>query len=167
MDIDFLKILFSVLCFQFLFVSLFLFQNKKGKPISNKLLALVFLMLSLAVINFYILVFDVQVSIPQILFLDDTFMLAYGPVLYIFTQSVIYKNYNFKRKDLIHFLPFFISFILFILLLWFYQTGIFDQATKQIRNQSIPVYFRIAELTILLHIFYNHNTLTTLILDMI
>jgi len=154
MDIDFLKILFSVLCFQFLFVSLFLFQNKKGKPLSNKLLALVFLMLTVAVINFYILVFNVQVSIPQILFLDDTFMLAYGPVLYIFTQSVIYKNYNFKRKDLIHFLPFFISFILFILLLWFYQTGIFDQTTNQIRNQSIPVYFRIAELTILLHIFY-------------
>lgn len=154
MDIDYLKILFSILCFQFLFVALFLFQNKKGKSISNKLLALVFLMLAVAVFNFYIMVYDVQTGIPQILFLDDTFMLAYGPILYIFTQSVIYKNYTFKRKDIIHFIPFIISFVLFILLLWFYQSGVFDQVTRQIRNQSIPVYFRIAELLILLHIFY-------------
>jgi len=154
MDIDYLKILFSILCFQFLFVSLFLFQNKKGKSISNKLLGTVFMMLSITVINIYLMVFGVSLKLPQILFLDDTFLLAYGPLLYVFTQSVIFKNYRFKRKDLLHFTPFIISILIFLLLLIFVKTASFDQTTLSIQNQNIPIYIRAGELLILLHIFY-------------
>ncbi len=154
MDVGFLKILFSILCFQFLFVSLFLFQNKKGKSISNKLLGTVFMMLSITVINIYLMVFGFNLKLPQLLFLDDTFLLAYGPLLYVFTQSVIFKNYRFKRKDLLHFIPFIISILIFLLLLIFVKTASFDQTTLLIKNQNIPIYIRTGELLILLHIFY-------------
>lgn len=154
MDVGYLKILTSILCFQFLFVALFLFQNKKGKSISNKLLGMVFLMLSIAVINIYIMAFAVKIKVPQLLFLDDTFLLAYGPLLFIFTQSVIFKNYTFKRKDFLHFIPFFVLLLVFILLLFFIDTASFDQTSSLLKNQNIPIIFRIFELSILLHILY-------------
>jgi len=161
MDVGYLKILTAILCFQFLFVSLFLFQNKKGKSISNKLLGIVFLMLSIAVINIYIMAFSVKIMVPQLLFLDDTFLLAYGPLLYIFTQSVIFKNYTFKRKDLLHFIPFFVIMVLYMLLLLFMDTDSFDQTTSSLKNQNIPLIFRIGELSILLHIlFYLYKSKT-------
>lgn len=154
MDVGYLKILTSILCFQFLFVALFLFQNKKGKSISNKLLGMVFLMLSIAVINIYIMAFAVKIKVPQLLFLDDTFLLAYGPLLFIFTQSVIFKNYTFKRKDFLHFIPFFVLLLVFILLLFFIDTASFDRTSSLLKNQNIPIIVRIVELSILLHILY-------------
>ena len=85
--------------FQFLFVSLFLFQNRKGKILSNRLLATVFLMISIVVFDLYLIVFRVEINIPQLLFIDDTFMLAYGPLLYIFAQSVVFKDYKLLKKS--------------------------------------------------------------------
>ena len=75
-----------------LFVSLFLFQNKKGNILSNRLLSIVFFMVAIAVVNLYLIVFRVKISMTQLLFIDDTFMFAYGPFLYVFTQSVLFKN---------------------------------------------------------------------------
>jgi len=91
MDINLLKILFSVLGFQFLFTALFLFQNKKGKSLSNKLLATVFLLISFVIVNLYLIVFRVDIGLPQLLFIDDTFMFAcivIGIILFVDTQSI-------------------------------------------------------------------------------
>ena len=154
MDINWLKILFFILCFQFLFVSFFLFQNKKGKPISNKLLGIVFLMISIAVINLYLVVFKVQITFPKLIFIDDTFMLAYGPLLYLFTQSILIKNYHLRRKNIVHFTPFLIAVCLVAITVLLVDTETFYQSLDQIQNQDIPIYFRIGELIILTHVFY-------------
>lgn len=154
MDINLLKILFSVLVFQFIFVSLFLVQNKKGKALSNKLLAIVFLMISIAVICLYILVFRVQIKIPQLLFFDDTFMFAYGPLLYLFTQSVIFKNYKLQKKNIVHFIPFIVAICVVIGIILFVDTNSISQTSDALSNQQIPMYFRIGELLMLGHIFY-------------
>jgi len=154
MDINFLKILFYVLCFQFLFVSFFLFQSKKGKPLSNKILAVVFLMISVAVLNLYLLIFRVEISKPQLLLIDDTFMFAYGPLLYLFTQSVIYKDYILKKNQTLHFIPFLISVCLVIGIILFVKTESVFQVTNQFKSQHIPFKIRIVEFIILGHIFY-------------
>jgi len=154
MDINLLKILFSVLCFQFLFVSLFLFQNRKGKILSNRLLATVFLMISIVVFNLYLIVFKVELIAPQLFFIDDTFMFAYGPLLYLFTQSVLFKNYRLQKKSLVHFIPFVISVCLVIGIILFVDAESIIQAKDQINNQDIPLYFRMGEILILIHIFY-------------
>jgi len=154
MDINLLKILFSILCFQFLFVSLFLAQNKKGKTLSNKLLATVFFMISIVVIDLYLIVFGVEINIPQILFIDDTFMFAYGPLLYLFTQSVVFKNYRLQKKSMVHFIPFLIAVCVVIGIILFVDTNSIAQTTNQINNQQIPIYFRIGEFLLLLYIFY-------------
>jgi len=154
MDLYLLKILFSVLGFQFLFTALFLFQNKKGKPLSNKLLATVFLLISFVIVNLYLIVFRVDIGLPQLLFIDDTFMFAYGPLLYLFTQSVAFKDYKLQKKSIVHFIPFLIAVCIVIGIILFVDTQSISQAADQINKQQIPIFFRIGELLILLHIFY-------------
>lgn len=154
MDIIFLKILFYILCFQFLFVSLFLFQNKKGKILSNKLLAVVFFMISVVIVNLYLIVFRVEINMPQLLFFDDTFMFAYGPLLYLFTQSVLFKNYRFQKRHIVHFIPFLISICTVVSIIFFVDTESLTQTTNRINSQQIPIYFHIGGTLMLVHIFY-------------
>ena len=134
MEANLLKILFTILCFQLLFVSFFLFQSKKGKSISNKILALVFLMLSVAAINFYWIVFDIQTNFPQLMLIDDTFLLAYGPLLYLFTQSVLFKNYSLKKEYFIHLTPFLISVFIVIVYILFADSTSMSQTTLQMKK---------------------------------
>ncbi len=155
MDANLLKILFVVLCFQLLFVSFFLFQSKRGKSISNKLLALVFLLLSIAVISLYWIVFRIELIFPQLMFVDDAFLFAYGPLLYLFTQSVIFKNYTVKKKHLVLFLPFFIAVCVIIGIILFVDVSSLSETTSQIKTHQIPLYFGIGELLILFYtLFY-------------
>jgi AraC-like DNA-binding protein len=155
MEANLLKILFTILCFQLLFVSFFLFQSKKGKTISNKILALVFLMLSVATINFYWIVFDIQTNFSQLMLIDDTFLLAYGPLLYLFTQSVIFKNYILKKVHFIHFIPFFISVFAVIVYILFAEVTSMSETTLQMKSNQVPLYFRMGEMLILFYtLFY-------------
>ena len=154
MDINLLKILFVILCFQFLFVSFFLFQSKKGKLLSNKILALVFLLVSLAIINIYWIIFGAKMHFPQLLFIDDTFMFAYGPLLYLFTQSVIFKKYKLNRRHLIHFIPFLIFVCIIIGMIFLEDIEALQMAISQVENHKIPMYIRIGELLMFVHIFY-------------
>ena len=154
MDLYLLKILFSVLGFQFLFTALFLFQNKKGTTLSNKLLATVFLLISFVIVNLYLIVFRVDIGLPQLLFIDDTFMFAYGPLLYLFTKSVVFKDYRLKKKSLVHFIPFLIAVCVVIGIILFVDTQSLSQTTDQINSQQIPIYFRLGEFLVLLHVFY-------------
>lgn len=152
MDIILVKILFVILWFQFLFVSAFLFQSNKGKTLSNYLLALIFLMISIAIVNLYINVFAVSVKFPQLLFVDDTFMFVYGPLLYLFTESVLFKKYQIDRKKIIHFIPFILVVIFLIFVMLNVKINSLIAIINSIENQDIPVYVRIGELLILSHI---------------
>jgi AraC-like DNA-binding protein len=154
MDANMLKILFAILCFQLLFVAFFLFQSKRGKSISNKILALVFLMLSIAAINLYWIVIGIQTNIPQLVFVDDTFLFAYGPLMYLFTQSVLFKNYTLKKKHLIHFIPFLISVCAAIVYIFSADVTSLSQATMQMKSNQIPLFFRMGEMLILFYILF-------------
>jgi len=154
MDINVLKILFSILCFQFLFVSFYLFQSKKGRPLSNKILAIVFFMICTAIVNLYLLIFSVEISTPQLLFIDDTFMFAYGPLLFLFTQSVLFKDYKLQKKHILHFIPFIASICFVITIILFVDTKSISHTTNQLNNQQIPIYYHIGGLLMLAHIFY-------------
>jgi AraC-like DNA-binding protein len=111
-------------------------------------------MISIVVLDLYSIVFKVEIGIPQLLFIDDTFMFAYGPLLYLFTQSVVFKNYRLQKKSIVHFIPFLIAICVVIGIVFFVDTNSISQSADQFNNQQIPVYFRFGELLMLLHIFY-------------
>jgi AraC-like DNA-binding protein len=154
MDQDLLKILFIILCFQLLFVSFVLFLSKKGKPLSNKLLAIVFFMLAFSVLNLYWVVFGVEVWFPPLMFIDDTFMFAYGPLLFLFTQSVLFRDYKLERKNLIHLIPFFVTVCLLAGILVFVDNSTMVDLTKQMKGQRIPFYFWAGNILLLLYTMY-------------
>ena len=131
MNIELLNVLFGILCFQLIFVAIFLFQSKKGKSISNKLLGLIFLMLAISVVDILFAVTGIFSDYPQIMLLDDTFILAYGPIIFFITQSVLYKHFEVKQMNFVHLVPF---FLLVLYTIWFI-TRITDAEQIEINKQ--------------------------------
>lgn len=120
-DIDFLylkmllslpDILILLLIFQLTFVGIYLFSKKKGKSVSNKLLGCFFICIGLAMADNLLLSAGVWFKYPAGATLTNTFPFLYGPLLFLYTQSLIYKNFSISLKKLIHLLPFAIFFFI-------------------------------------------------------
>ena len=122
MIINILKILLVVISFQLLFTSFFLFQNKKGKHYSNNFLAIVFLLLGISLITLGLSATGVFINYPLLVSIDDSFMLAYGPLLYLFTRSVLIKDFKLRKKQFLHFIPFLILTLFVIVVVTFSNT---------------------------------------------
>lgn len=110
MNISLSGILFILIIFQLLFLSFFLFTQQKGKKISNRLLGYFFLSICLNLLDVFILNTGFYFSHPGLAGFGSCLPLLFGPLLYFYTQSIIYKNYSIALKNLIHFLPFLIVF---------------------------------------------------------
>ena len=99
-------ILTGIVIFQLLFIAVFLFTNHKGNKLSNRLLGTVFLMLSINLLDMLLTALGLYHYFIRIALVDDGFVLAYGPLVLLYTRSVIYKNSTLSLKDLRHFIPF-------------------------------------------------------------
>jgi AraC-like DNA-binding protein len=103
-------ILFVLVIFQLLFLSLFLFTQQKGKQLSNRLLGFFFLAISLNLLDVFLLRSGIYTSYPGLAGMGNCLPLLFGPLLYFYTQTVIYKNFSVGLKTLPHFLPFLVFF---------------------------------------------------------
>ena len=94
--------------FQFYFLALFLLTSKKGKRVSNRILA--FLLFSKASCYLNGLLFKykaITLNLPYYFFFTfHAFEYLLGPVIYFYTKSLMYKNFTFKKRDVLHLLPF-------------------------------------------------------------
>ena len=94
-------------------------------------------------------------------YIGDTFGFLFGPLLYLYTKSVNSKDFHFTKNDILHFVPFFLVFILTLICYQFQsqetqlellKTGLFgktgDVIYSVIMNFSILVYLSFAFLTI-------------------
>ena len=81
-------------------------------------------------------------------------MFAYGPLLYFFTQSVLFKNYKLQKKHIVHFIPFLISICTVFIIILFVDTESLSQTADRINSHQIPVYFHLGGILMLVHIFY-------------
>jgi AraC-like DNA-binding protein len=106
MKISLTDILFILIIFQLLFLSLYLLTQEKGKRISNLLLGLFFLFISINLLDFFLLQEGFYISNPQLAGLGSCLPLLFGPLIYFYTNSVIYKNFSFSSRNFLHFLPF-------------------------------------------------------------
>ena len=138
-----LKILLVVISFQLLFIAFILFQNKNGKRLSNSLLALAFLFLGLSIGTIGLSISGFFIDYPILVSIDDSFILAYGPLLYLFTKSVLVKDFKIYKKQLLHFVPFFVFSLLII----------FSLSTSIDTLEDVnPVYIALTEIILLSHI---------------
>ncbi|HXB31454.1 MAG TPA: helix-turn-helix domain-containing protein [Puia sp.] len=110
MKISSTDILFILIIFQLLFLSLFLLTRKNGKPVSNILLGSFFLAICINLLDVFLLQQGFYSSNPQFAGLGSCLPLLFGPLIYFYTKSVVYKNFSPSSKNIYHFLPFLILF---------------------------------------------------------
>src|SRR4029077_15448665 len=99
--------IFSVIViFQLLFISVYLFLRDKGKVISNVLLGAFFLSLSLNLADRFLIIKNRYLPSPGFAMWGTCLPFLFGPLLYLYSESVLYKNFSMSRKKWVHFLPF-------------------------------------------------------------
>lgn len=108
---SFSDILFLLVLFLLLFISVFLFTSDKGKRISNILIGLFFLTICLNLIDSFLLIKQVYFQYPSWAGWGSCLLLLCGPLIYFYTQSVLFKDFHFTKKRALHFLPFLFLFI--------------------------------------------------------
>jgi AraC-like DNA-binding protein len=103
-------ILFTLIIFQLLFLSLFLFTQTKGKRVSNILLGSFFMSICLNLLDVFLLDSGVYYSSPEMAGWGSCLPLVFGPLIFFYTQSVIYKEFAITSKCWFHFFLFLIFF---------------------------------------------------------
>ena len=114
MELDINSALLLIIVFQFLFVSIFLFTNKKGKRISNTLLGICFLAISLNLMDMLFYMMGVYHLVGLLSMLDLALILSFGPLCYLYCQSIIYRDFRLRWSSLAHFVPFFLIAVLVV-----------------------------------------------------
>ncbi len=112
MTIDIGNIIPILIVFQSVLFSLVLLTFKGEKRTSNILLSLFLLMIACQFLS--ILLRD-AFNFRRYNGIRVVFAFAYGPLLYLYTESLIYNFFKPKIKYLIHFIPAFIALICFLL----------------------------------------------------
>jgi len=101
---DFHDILTTVTLVQLLLFSFYLLTQKKGKLISNRILAVFLFSKSIVIINVFFYIYNI-ISL-HLYFILVPFAFLYGPSLFLYTKSVAYKNFELKKWDAFHLVPF-------------------------------------------------------------
>lgn len=110
------EFLVGLVIFLFLFFGLFLFFFQKGNRLSKNLLGCFFVALGLAVADVFLLKNGTYFQSPQYAYFLNSLPLVYGPLLWLFTQSVVKSEFKIKRSDLVHFIPYTVMMISLVFL---------------------------------------------------
>ncbi len=107
------SILLAIVVFQLFLIAFYLFKSKRGKILSNRLFGTFFLLIAINLFDLFLWIHGLLPNYIYIALLDDGFLLALGPLLFLYTKSVIFKSYGLVRADLLHFIPFVLVTIIF------------------------------------------------------
>lgn len=125
--------IFFISMFLYLLFAIFLFTQKKGNRLGNKIFAgfcllEVLIIISDLVYTFRDVVYEIFPSYLEVIFESSYFLI--GPFLFFYTRSLTKKNFRFKGTHLFHLIPFFIDLI-FRHYRFFSQANITDIIIRQ------------------------------------
>ena len=141
-----------LVAFQFTFMSVYLFANKKGNRRNNRILALVFLLFAGNMMDFSIRISGFILPISSLHLLDDCFFFLYGPALYFYTQGVVYHDFAIKRSDAFHLIPFILVTTFLASYTLLIEQDVQDRFAGNLVNGNLPVWIPVASLLIYAHI---------------
>ena len=113
MELTFYDIPYFLLFFMFTAFSFFLFNHRKGRRLSNYLLGGFFLSMGLNVIDGYFLFRGIYDFLPHFAFWLNALPALFGPLLYLYTKSVLYPDFKLSSKHWWHGALFIFIFLLF------------------------------------------------------
>jgi AraC-like DNA-binding protein len=145
--------LFIIVIFQLLFISIFLFTYEKGKRISNILLGTFFLSISLNLLDSFLGLRKLYLYNTLWVAWGSCLPLLFGPLLYLYAESILYRDFKMLPGKWIHFLPF--------VLLFAFTEGVYMLQSQQTRlslienmvQRKIPIYVYWASAIIFLQYF--------------
>ncbi|MFI5155797.1 MAG: helix-turn-helix domain-containing protein [Chitinophagales bacterium] len=111
MNFSFSEILFVLVIIQLFFICFFLFSHNKGRRTSNLLLGFFFLSISLNLLDSFLVLKKVWLTNPNLVGWGICMPLLFGPLLFLYTESILYKDFRLYGRKWLHFLPFFLCFI--------------------------------------------------------
>lgn len=150
-------LLAGIVVFQYLVIAVFLFRNGHGK---NVLLALFFLLVAINLIDGELMIHGAYYSVPRLALLEDSLVLTYGPILYLYTLAIIEPTRRRSFKDLLHFIP---AFVLLLITLVFYTTTSEEnmrQVISAVVDQTLPVAGALASFTFIFAHFFSYLLLS-------
>ena len=145
--------LIPIIILQVLLLSLFLFTHRKGDKLSNRLLALFFLLLGINLIDGLIGFTGFYEKYPSLAHLADGLVFLLGPLMYFYTCSVVYKGFEFKVSQIYHLLPFILATTTFQI--YYHAQSLEEKIFIQqaIQQRQLPAGFYITAFFIYGHVF--------------
>ena len=123
------------------FFLMVLLLTKPHKSLSDKILALWMFFIGLHIFGYYLSSAGYWEKYPHLVGTHHPFPLLHGPMLYLYTLYSLRPGMKWRKKDLLHFLPFLISYLYMSPFLFTYteeQKRLSDQAEM---DPSFRVYF--------------------------
>ena len=154
-----------LVAFQLFFVALYLITHNKGNKRNNSLLGFLFLMFAISLTDFTLRVSEIVLPIPLLHLIDDGFFLLYGPVLYFYVQGVVYRDFKFNLRDVIHLIPYlcYTSYLIYHLIFIDLETQ--SEVTDKIVTVDMPRWIFLVILIvyaqILVYLWFAWRTLLT------
>jgi len=153
MSFNFTEVLILLVIFQLLFISFFLFSHQKGKRVSNRLLGVFFLSLCLNLVDSIFLLKRVYHAYPSWALWGSSMPLLYGPLMFLYVQSVVYKDFKLNSRRWMHFIPFIFLTIFSLISYNSQDTARKMEILDKIILRQMPPYIYIVSLFIYLHFF--------------
>lgn len=148
MHLSLLSYLSFLITFQLLFVGIFLITHKKGNRRNNTLLGTLFILVAWNMGDVTLKMNNLVLGWDLLQELDDGFFLLYGPLIYVYTQCVIFRDFKLTPGHLLHLVP----YLLFTISL-FYATDLIPSTSEEIMNHALPWQFYFGSGLIYAHIF--------------
>ncbi|MDH3708703.1 MAG: helix-turn-helix domain-containing protein [Cyclobacteriaceae bacterium] len=99
-------VLLIVVIGQLTFLCFFLFTSKQGKVLSNRILGIFFLLLAVNLIDLLLKFNGYDSFYRPLALVDDAFVLLYGPLIFLYSYTIIYKDVKWINRWWWHFVPF-------------------------------------------------------------
>lgn len=103
MKIELIHLIETLVCVQSYLFALFLLTHSKGKKISNLVLGIFLLFLGSQMLSVVLASTGIVPVLDQF---NGSYGYVYGALFYLYTCSLIYKNFRFKPSYWWHFVPF-------------------------------------------------------------
>ncbi len=148
MDLNLISLLSFLITFQLLFVGFFLITHKKGIRRNNILLGSIFILIAWNMADLTLQMNGVVLKWHFLQLIDDGFFLLYGPIIYLYAQGVIFRDFKLSGKHLLHIIPY---LLLTVLLL--FSKNISPNTPEEILKNDYSWQFYFVSVLIYAHVF--------------
>lgn len=137
-----------LITFQLLFVGIFLITHKKGNRRNNILLGTLFILIAWNMGDLTLKINGIVLKWEFLQQIDDAFFLLYGPIIYFYTQGVIFRDFKLSGSNLLHLIPFLLLMIILLV-----QGNQIPETSEEIIENNLPWQFYMISAFMYAHLF--------------